>query len=312
MQALKVGIFEKSARWMKRHARPLEAARWSYEFDGGTKEEVLNYLKAFQNDDGGFGHGLEPDFWLPKSNAMATWTAGRILVDLEVSSSHDVIQTMISYLVNTYDSDSGMWASVLPENNNFPHAPWWGYQEGVQKNWMFNPGAELAAFLIHWTDEEDRAWSTGWASVTKAVERLMSADEMDFHEVSNFKQMIKLLKPYQEMFNKTVSYSYNQVVETVESHILKCVEQDPSKWATGYNPLPLDFVDGPEDALVSEFGSLIDQNLDFYIEQMSEEGIWDISWEWGKYPNEFAISRRYWQGIITVDRYKILKTFGRI
>lgn len=37
---------------------------------------------------------------------------------------------------------------------------------------------------------------------------------------------------------------------------------------------------------------LIICNLNFYIDQLSNEGIWDISWSWGSYPDEFAVTRR--------------------
>lgn len=57
--------FRKTSDWVKRNARPLEVARWEYLFENGSKERVIYYLSAYQNDDGGFGNGIEPDFWLP-------------------------------------------------------------------------------------------------------------------------------------------------------------------------------------------------------------------------------------------------------
>ncbi|WP_279401371.1 hypothetical protein [Piscibacillus salipiscarius] len=243
---------------------------------------------------------------------MATWAAGQILIDLDVRANHDMVQSTISYLINTYDKDLGMWASVIPENNDYPHAPWWGYSEDAQNNWMFNPSAELAAFLVHWSNEKDEAWQVGWDSLTKACRRLMSAEDMDFHEISNFNQMVKLLESNQAQFKEQTGYAFEEVSRKVDNLILQTVEQDPSKWGTSYQPFPLDFVESPDDPLAKEFGSLIEKNLNFFIEDLLDEGIWDISWEWGQYPNEFAISRRYWQGILTVDRYKLLKRFGRV
>ena len=43
-------------------ARPLEIACYNYHFEKGSANGVLKELSAFQNHDGGFGHGLEPDF----------------------------------------------------------------------------------------------------------------------------------------------------------------------------------------------------------------------------------------------------------
>ena len=96
MNRLKMA-FIRAGRWIKRCARPLEVARWEYLFEGGSRERVLEILGAYQNEDGGFGHGLKPDFWLPSSSPMATWAAVRILseVDVEPRESNGAIPSRI-------------------------------------------------------------------------------------------------------------------------------------------------------------------------------------------------------------------------
>ena len=61
-------IFEKAKSFIDRHARPLDLARWQYHFENGTRDAVLDALKDYQNDDGGFGHGLEADCLNPNSS----------------------------------------------------------------------------------------------------------------------------------------------------------------------------------------------------------------------------------------------------
>lgn len=53
--------FEKSGKFMYRNARPVDLARWQYHFENGSKENVVKILAEYQNEDGGFGHGLEED-----------------------------------------------------------------------------------------------------------------------------------------------------------------------------------------------------------------------------------------------------------
>ncbi|MGM7681243.1 hypothetical protein ACSVDA_03725 [Cytobacillus sp. Hm23] len=43
---------------------------------------------------------------------------------------------------------------------------------------------------------------------------------------------------------------------------------------------------------------------------MSDEGIWDLSWSWESYEEQFETARNYWKGILVVDRYNKLKKFG--
>lgn len=302
--------FQQSSSWIKRNARPLEAARWEYLFEGTSRDNVIKYLSAFQNDDGGFGNGIEPDFWSPYSSPMATWVAGQILMEIEASSDEAVVQSMLKYLANTYQKDSGMWSSVLPEYNQYPHAPWWHWEEGVQDNWMFNPSAELAAFLVYWSPQHSETAQIGWSVIENALNHLFSVDEMDQHEINNYQRLLDVLKLHETTFANKFPYSLNEVSDVIMSLAEGCIEWDVSAWSTGYKPLPLDLIASPEHPLYEKYSDLVQQNLLFYIETLTDEGTWDVTWNWESYPEAFAIASRYWQGILTVDRYKIFQSFG--
>ncbi|MBN2983028.1 hypothetical protein [Cohnella algarum] len=71
--------FEAARQFMKRRARPLERAVYEHEFESGSESEVLKELAEFQNPDGGFGCGLEPDLRCKESSALATTRALDIL-----------------------------------------------------------------------------------------------------------------------------------------------------------------------------------------------------------------------------------------
>lgn len=43
---------------------------------------MLNALGFYQNEDGGFGNGLEADFLNPNSSPMATWAATETLREI--------------------------------------------------------------------------------------------------------------------------------------------------------------------------------------------------------------------------------------
>lgn len=61
-------VFHKAKRFIYRNARPLDFARWQYHFENGSKEAFLDALSYYQNNDGGFGHAIEPDAWNPNSS----------------------------------------------------------------------------------------------------------------------------------------------------------------------------------------------------------------------------------------------------
>jgi hypothetical protein len=56
----------------------------------------------------------------------------------------------------------------------------------------------------------------------------------------------------------------------------------------------------------------VEENLRVYLRDRDEDGIWDITWGWQHYPEEFAVARRYWQGILAVERYRVLNAFGSL
>lgn len=70
-------ILKKSKAFVYRNARPLDIARWNYLFENGDKQDVIKYLMAYQNPDGGFAHALESDCWNRQSTPVQTWVATR-------------------------------------------------------------------------------------------------------------------------------------------------------------------------------------------------------------------------------------------
>ncbi|MDI9482706.1 MAG: hypothetical protein QM315_05940 [Bacillota bacterium] len=66
-------VFQKAKEYIYRKARPLDFTRWQYHFENGSKEAVLNTLSYYQNEDGGFGHALEPDAFYINNKDIADY-----------------------------------------------------------------------------------------------------------------------------------------------------------------------------------------------------------------------------------------------
>ena len=122
--------FERARRFIFRNARPLDFARWRFAFEGGSREDVLAALAAYQNGDGGFGHGLEADCLNPNSTPLQTWTATQILSEIGMEDAeHPLVRGILRYLETTPDFDGHRWAGLsgVRSNDDYPHAPWWSY-----------------------------------------------------------------------------------------------------------------------------------------------------------------------------------------
>ena len=175
---------------------------------------------------------------------------------------------------------------------------------------MFNPSVELAAYLIHWSRPGSSAAEHGWKTVGPALKRLMDCTEMDMHEISNYLMFRELMEPRAAELEERTGCLLTDVERKLSELAAAAVEMDVSQWDCGYKALPLTYVHGPDSFLCEVFGNLVDENLNFYAEQVDENGLWSVTLEWGAYPSEFAVARRYWQGIIALERYRIFQAFG--
>ena len=67
--------FKLSEGFIMRNARPLDLAMWRYLFRGGSREDVLCALAAFQNPDGAHrccgGEGCAAERRAPRSERLA-------------------------------------------------------------------------------------------------------------------------------------------------------------------------------------------------------------------------------------------------
>ena len=117
---------ENAKDFIYRNARPLDLARWQYLFENGKKEDVLKILAKYQNEDGGFGHALEPDCWNPNSSPIQTWVATEIIKEVNLNEKeYPMIQGILRYLETTKDFNGHIWFNTIPSNDDYPHAPWW-------------------------------------------------------------------------------------------------------------------------------------------------------------------------------------------
>lgn len=299
--------------WLFDYARPLELARYRFLFEKGPVEDVYAALGTYQNKDGGFGFGIEPDFTYPGSTAIGSWTAARILLELDATSDMLTVQHLVRYLIATQDKTTGMWATTIPEMNDYPRAPWWTWSEGAQDDWKFNPGVELAAYCMHWVHADGKAWDTGMLTMRKAIKRLMLSEDMDFHELSNFQYALRLVKHHFPEIEEETGFSFSQCQSHLNALIYQAVETEPDNWGEGYQSLPLDFVYTWRDADELGFDQpLVERQIQYWQDTRLDKGIWDINWQWGQFPEAFALARRAWQGILAVERYKKLQQLGML
>jgi hypothetical protein len=101
--------------------RVLEQRRFARLFRGAPPDPVVTALMAYGNDDGGFGHALEPDVRGPASQPLPTMTALRLLDELGLCRGQTA-ERICRWLTSVTNPD-GALPTVLPSLRDHPHPP---------------------------------------------------------------------------------------------------------------------------------------------------------------------------------------------
>ncbi|NBI05590.1 hypothetical protein [Senegalia massiliensis] len=305
MKKLSENVFNRLNRYMNKESRPLERDIFNYYFNDGDADNVLNSLKQFQNDDGGFGNGIEPDFKLIESSPMATSIGLKYLSIIDDSEeAEEMIFRAVEYLEKTFDSKRNRWYSVSKKVNEYPHAYWWEYKEDINMTvidyYWGNPTAELIGYLYKY---KKHLKNIDIESLIKyAIDKLNSHTEFKSeHEIYCY---IRLYNALDEDFS-------NQLVDKLELAIKQLINTNESEWEN-YVPTPLRFIEFDSKNYFGIDSEFLNKELDYLIDKLNEDGKISPTWEWDRYLNEWEKAKKEWTGIRTLEALLILLKFDRI
>jgi hypothetical protein len=110
-----------AAQFVYANARLLDRRRLEYLTEKGTVRAVVEALGPYQNDDGGFGHALEPDMRAPGSEPAATLLALETFVEVGVTE-HPMLEAAARWLAGAAAPD-GTLPQMMDTGAGYPHAP---------------------------------------------------------------------------------------------------------------------------------------------------------------------------------------------
>jgi len=114
---------EKAQGFIYKNGRLLERKLFEYFFENGSKQACLKALSAYQNEDGGFGNGIEPDLSCPDSTAIGAETAMYVLDLLECYNTEPA-NRLVDWII-THQNAEG-FIPHPPENFfHYPYQSWW-------------------------------------------------------------------------------------------------------------------------------------------------------------------------------------------
>ena len=303
-----MNTLEKARHFIYKNARPLELATWQYHFENGSKEAVLNALGFYQNEDGGFGNGLEADFLNPNSSPMATWAATETLREIGLTDkNHPIVKGILRYLESGehFDKKQNKWLNTIPSNNDYPHAIWWEYSE-KSDNISYNPTAALAAFIISYADTKSAIYEKGLKIAKEAVEWFVSSAPInDNHDVSCFIRLYNVLDGEAIITEDMLEHFKTGLCESVKLTICP----DTEKWAVEYVTRPSDYSVTPDSMFYEDNAQIAMHECDFIKTLQRADGGFNVPWKWWTDYTEFYVSEHRWQSILTIKYILYLKAY---
>ncbi len=299
MKNLSQSAFDISSRYILNNARYLEKLVFGHYFISPCPEKIVKAYQMYQNKDGGYGNGLEPDFRLPSSSAMATSVAlNRLSPFKESIGALEQIEKSIRYLESTYDESIRGWVSTPKVVNLYPHAPWWQYKNETMPM-QGNPSAELLGYLIEF---EPFVKTLDLESLRKTyIDYILSINDFEEHE------LYCIIKLYNRLSDIEQTIIKDKIIEGFNN----IANMDIRQWE-GYVPYPLKFITLTEYDLFDIPQELLVHNINFIVNKLNDNGVFAPSWTWGAYDAEWEIAKREWTGILTLDALLILKRYGAI
>jgi hypothetical protein len=303
-------VFKKARTFVYRNARPLDIARWQYHFENGSKGAVLTALAVYQNEDGGFGHALEPDSWNPNSAPIQTWAATEILREIDFTDkSHPIIQGILRYLAEGRDFDGKVWYNTIRSNNDYPHALWWHYESGVSSHNDYNPTACLAGFIVRFANRDSDLYRLGCRIAEEAYDAYFEQDlPSDMHAASCYLRLWQ----YCTEAGVTDLIDLAALKERLRKQVRHCISSNIDEWETSYVCKPSQFFLNNSSIFYADNKEMADYECEFIKKSQLEDGSWSIPWSWNDSPDEWAISKNWWKGNHAILNTLYLRGMGKL
>lgn len=280
----------KATDFLWRTARLLDRHRFALLFQEGAAQVVLEALRPYQNADGGFGHGLEPDVRAPVSQPVPTWTALCILD--EAGAFHNpMVMRACDYLLSITTAEGGV-PFLLPSVRLYPRAPWWESQE--QPSASLNPTAAIAALLQK--HHVEHPWlSPAVAYCWRQLETLEQTSPYEMRAVFPFLDTAPDRQRAEQVFARVGPKILEQNLVVLEP-----IQQQEVH-------TPLNFAPRPQSLARRLFSDdVIAAHLDALVSAQQEDGGWQFNWlDWN--PG----SALEWRGIMTLEALVVLQAYGR-
>lgn len=280
--------------------RDLEVALYNYYFLNDERVNITYALSLYQNEDGGFGHGLEPDNTNPNSTNFQTSYALELLVNSGFNKdnldefTNLLVNQAVEYLKKQLKDD--LWVATDESNNDFNCAIWWKHND---ENLFFeNPTVSILGTLLVLLDEKDSFYQTVVKLALKYQAYFMTSEVKEKHLIACYMYLYQGLK-HSNLIKDFLMY------DKLSNDIKNSID-DKSTWGNGYQTTPFSYPIYNDNYKLSD--ELINDNLAFLAETY-KGNYWDINFTWGNEDDGFDVQSIKWQAVITINYLRLIDKY---
>lgn len=282
-------------------ARVLEQRLFAHRFLNGGADPVERALDAYRNEDGGYGHALEPDLRGPVSQPLHTARALHVL-DAVGRCCGQRVERVCRYLTSVSTAD-GALPAVCPSQRGYPVAPFVPVVD--------DPPSELLATgpvvgLLHrnevWHAWLFRATDFCW----QAVDALESSHPYEVEAAVAFLDAAPDRARAEAAADRLGRLVRERRLAALDPDQLDAYPVAPG-YAPGEHHFPHDFARTPDSLARAWFtDEEMTRSLDFLAAEQDEDGGWPVRWRrWAPAP---ALEAR---AGVTIEALRTLRAYGR-
>ncbi|MCK5732144.1 MAG: hypothetical protein KAH13_03935 [Tenericutes bacterium] len=253
-----------------------------------NQNEIVEELKNYQNADGGFGHGLEPDVTMPDSSIVCTNEAVEILEAVDQSPlKMDVIKDIVLYYEKTFKNDINGWDIVPPTVDNYPHAIWWNY-DSIGNFTYGNPNPQIIGYLYE----------------NKEFVKSLDIDNLVIKIITYIKNKLLIEASKHNILSCLIFYKYmpTKIQEEIYPNLQMAIDSELKEKDNDEYSLEAYEIQLIAPVFLQKHQELLQKNL-LSLHEKIQNGLIQPNWTWFQYPEASEKVKVQWAGYLT---YKVL------
>lgn len=295
------GALARAKRFIWLTARVLEQHLFAHHFLGGDVAPVERALDAYRNDDGGYGHALEPDLRGPVSQPLHTARALHVL-DAVGRCGGRRAEDVCRYLTSVSTAD-GALPGIHPSQRGYPVAPFVPVVDDP-------PGELLATGPVVGLLHRNEVWHAWLFRATDFC--WQAAESLERSHPYEIEAAVAFLDHAPDRARaEAAAERLGRLVREQRLAALDPDDLDAYPVAAGYAPgehhFPHDYARTPGSLARAWFtDEEMTRSLHFLSAEQREDGGWPVRWrQWAPGPSLEARS------LVTIEALRTLVAYGR-